>query len=88
MTPFGGKIAYDSLRRDREWKRRVYARAGIPTYWIVNLVDRVLEVYASPGPAQEGFDYSEAHILSESEAATLSLGGEDVATLPVKDLLP
>jgi Uma2 family endonuclease len=76
------------LRRDREWKRRVYARAGIPTYWIVNLIDRVLEVYASPAPAEEGFDYSETRILAESETANLTLGGKDVDTLPVKDLLP
>jgi Uma2 family endonuclease len=82
------EIADDSLRRDREWKRRVYARAGIPTYWIVNLVDRVLEVYASPAAAQEGFDYAESRILSEADVATLSLGGADVATVPVKDLLP
>ena len=27
---------------------KVYARAGIPVYWIVNLVDRQVEVYTQP----------------------------------------
>ena len=29
---------------------RVYGPAGIPVYWIVNLVDRQVEVYSGPGP--------------------------------------
>ncbi|MBI1728645.1 MAG: Uma2 family endonuclease [Candidatus Rokubacteria bacterium] len=45
-------VAESSLRRDREDKGSLYARAGIGDYWIVNLVDRVLEVYREPGPAR------------------------------------
>jgi len=37
--------SHGSLRADRILKARLYARAGIGDYWIVNLVDRVL---ASP----------------------------------------
>lgn len=42
------EVSYTSLRYDRGIKRRVYAEAGIPEYWIVNLVDRVVEVYTEP----------------------------------------
>jgi len=42
------EIAHDSLRADRTLKARLYARAGIADYWIVNLVDRVLEVRRAP----------------------------------------
>ena len=42
------EVADSSLDGDREDKCRIYARAGIPTYWIVNLVDQQIEVYTSP----------------------------------------
>src|SRR6266567_1502940 len=36
------------LALDREHKGSLYARADVPDYWIVNLVDRILEVYREP----------------------------------------
>src|SRR5712664_4417674 len=43
------EVAESSLELDRQHKGSLYARAGIKDYWIVNLVDRVLEVYRDPG---------------------------------------
>jgi len=43
------EVAESSLRFDRIEKGSLYARAGIVDYWVVNLVDRVLEVYREPG---------------------------------------
>src|SRR5208337_447603 len=37
-----------SILRDRGEKREIYARAGIPAYWIINLVDRQLESHSRP----------------------------------------
>ena len=45
------EVADSTLARDRTIKLRAYARAGIPVYWIVNLIDRQVEVYADPDPA-------------------------------------
>src|SRR5262249_54018221 len=42
------EIANESLELDRRVKSRIYARAGITDYWIVNLVDRLLEVHRDP----------------------------------------
>jgi Uma2 family endonuclease len=42
------EIADTTLARDRETKARIYARAGIATYWIINLVDSIVEVYTQP----------------------------------------
>jgi Uma2 family endonuclease len=44
------EVSESSLAFDRGHKGSVYARAGILDYWIVNLVDRVLEVYGEPSP--------------------------------------
>ena len=42
------EVAESSIRYDRGRKLAAYARAGIQEYWIVNLVDRVVEVYRQP----------------------------------------
>lgn len=42
------EVADSSLRYDRETKARIYARAGIADYWIVNRVDFVVEVHRDP----------------------------------------
>jgi Uma2 family endonuclease len=48
------EVADLSLQRDRTLKKRLYAQASIPVYWIINLSDRQLEVYTEPsGPAEE-----------------------------------
>jgi len=42
------EVAGESLRKDRLAKSRIYARAGIPEYWIVNLEERCIEVSRDP----------------------------------------
>jgi Uma2 family endonuclease len=44
------EVSDSSLKYDRTTKASLYARAGIPEYWILNLLDRNLEVYRSPEP--------------------------------------
>jgi Uma2 family endonuclease len=42
------EIADASLKRDRGVKARLYAACSIPEYWIVNLVDDVVEIHTDP----------------------------------------
>ena len=42
------EVASSSLEEDRRVKAPLYAAAGVPEYWIVNLVERVLEVHRAP----------------------------------------
>jgi Uma2 family endonuclease len=42
------EVSEASLRKDRTLKAELYARAGVPTYWIVNLVDRCIEIRTQP----------------------------------------
>jgi Uma2 family endonuclease len=44
------EVAASSLAEDRNYKSWLYATASIKLYWIVNLVDRQLEVYSDPDP--------------------------------------
>ena len=45
------EVAGDSLRLDRESKAALYARAGIPEYWIVNLAESAIEARSEPDRA-------------------------------------
>ena len=61
------EVSESSLDFDRGDKGSLYARAGIADYWIVNLVDRVLEVYRDPGPdpsAPYGWRYRSVAMLT------------------------
>jgi Uma2 family endonuclease len=42
------EVSDTTLQRDRTVKKRIYARAGISIYWIVNLVEEQVEVYSQP----------------------------------------
>ena len=83
------EVSESSLEFDRRSKGSLYARAAVPDYWIVNLVDRVLEVYRDPGPdtsAAFGWRYrSVTRLAPPATVAPLALPG---ASLPVADLLP
>lgn len=82
------EIAETSLAPDRH-KGGLYARAGIADYWIINLVDAVLEVYREPGPAPTarfGWEYGSVQILPR-DASVSPLAAPD-ARVAVADLLP
>jgi len=83
------EVADTTLEFDQGRKAGLYARADIPEYWILNLVDRVLEVYRDPGPspAQPGdHAYRSVRYFGPSESvAPMAL---PTASIRVADLLP
>ena len=83
------EVAESSLAFDRRAKGSVYARACIPEYWIINLVDRVLEVYRDPqreATALHGWAYRS--MMTLRAPATVAAVGIPGAQLAVADLLP
>ena len=83
------EVAESSLAFDRRDKGSLYARARIEDYWIVNLVDRVLEVYREPGPdpsAVYGWRYRSVTTLTPP--ATVALLAFASSQIRVADLLP
>lgn len=49
------EVARESLQKDRLLKAGIYARAGIPEYWIVNIAERCVEVHSDPHAAAGRF---------------------------------
>jgi Uma2 family endonuclease len=43
------EVAVSSQQRDREVKGKLYAGSGVPTYWLVDVPARTIEVYSDPG---------------------------------------
>ena len=67
------EVSDSTLSYDRGRKAAVYARAGIPDYWIVNLAERTLEVRREPGPrpgSPGGHGYGSPLVLRPGETVT------------------
>jgi Uma2 family endonuclease len=82
------EVAESSLLRDQRDKARIYARGGIPCYWIVNLVDRRIEVYGQPSGPTPVPAYGSLQTYQPGDTVPLVLDGATVAAVPAADLLP
>ncbi|MCL1470784.1 Uma2 family endonuclease [Argonema antarcticum] len=82
------EVADTTLQRDRSLKKRIYARAGIPIYWIVNLLARQIEVYTQPFGEAEHSDYATQQNYGLEDALPLAIEGFEIGTLSVDSLLP
>lgn len=78
------EVADESLARDRDVKRLLYARAGIPLYWIVDLRARTVETFSSP---KDG-DYAQHDQHAAGTEVSLTMDGRVVARASVDGFLP
>jgi Uma2 family endonuclease len=81
------EVSDSSLAIDRHDKTRVYARAGIPVYWVVNVVDKVVEVYTQPGGPAENPAYTKRDDYPVGTAVPVVLDGTTVGTIAVADVM-
>ena len=81
------EVADTTLVEDRAVKQGTYARARIPVYWIVNLVDRQVEVYTLPRGGKKPA-YRQRVIFESGEQVPIVIEGETIAAIAVRELLP
>lgn len=81
------EIADTSLTRDRQ-KCRLYARGNVKEYWIVNLVDRQIEVFRQPSGPSIAPCYGSHDVYDAS--GTIAFSTDGVLTFPilVSEILP
>ena len=74
------EVADSTLDKDHEVKGPMYAEAGIPEYWIVNLIDERVEVYTTPqgDVYTQRSDYRAGDLI---DISCLSGSALDVATI-------
>jgi Uma2 family endonuclease len=82
------EVASSTLERDRRMKRRIYARAGIPVYWLVNLVENCVEVYTAPSGESVEADYQQFQVCRLTDRVPVMIEGQEITQLSVRDLLP
>ncbi|MEN3000289.1 MAG: Uma2 family endonuclease [Armatimonadota bacterium] len=83
------EVSEATLRFDRRIKASLYAWAGIPDYWIVNLSERVVEVFREPAPMQRtkyGYGYLKMDIYRAGDSLAPLASPE--TPIPVESLLP
>lgn len=81
------EVAESSLELDREQKGRLYARARVASYWIVNVIDRQVEVF-SEATGSAAAKYRACQICDGRDFVPLLLDGSTIAQIPARELLP
>src|SRR5262249_50065581 len=82
------EVSDSTLAGDRADQGRIYARAGLRCYWIVNLVDGQIEVYTQPSGPTAAPVFGQRTDYHLGGSLPLILDGTTVATVAVADLLP
>jgi Uma2 family endonuclease len=83
-VPLIVEVSDKTLAFDRTDKLGSYAGGGIPVYWIVNLVDRQVEVYTNPDPT----GYQSSQVFKPGQEVPVVIDGTEVGRIPVSDILP
>ena len=82
------EVADSTLNRDRSTKARLYGRAGIPVYWIINLTDRQLELFTEPTGPDPSPGYRQQHTFGPDDEIPFELDGIEIARFAVRNFLP
>ncbi len=72
---------------DRHRKGPMYAAAGIPEYWVVDVTARGVDIYRDPLPGEDGRAGYRVHRRVGVDDAVTPLGAAG-RSIPVRDLLP
>jgi Uma2 family endonuclease len=82
------EVADATLQEDQGLKLRVYARAGIPIYWIINVNQRQVEVHSRPTGSTEEPNYADRQDYTDGSEVPVVIDGRQVGAIHVAELLP
>jgi Uma2 family endonuclease len=82
------EVSDSSLDDDRNVTTRVYVGGGVARYWIVNPVDRQVEVYSSPSGTTEPVGFRHCEVYQIGQEVPVLIDGIEVGRIPVAALLP
>ena len=78
------EVADSSLGTDRSTKQRLYATAGVPQYWLVNLPESQVEVYEQPDSTTG--KYAHQTIFKPSQTVAWNLSPTQLLEINVTNL--
>jgi len=82
------EVSNTSLARDRGRKRRAYARAGIPIYWLANLKDGRLEYHTDPTGPDPNPAYRKVEFFGPDDSVPVVIEGREIGRIAVRDIFP
>lgn len=74
------EVSDSTLDKDRHYKSLIYAEGGVQEYWIINLIDRQIEIYTQPVDD----DFTQTAIFGERDTIAHQRWGD----IQVAELLP
>ena len=80
------EVSWSSLQFDRRHKRKRYAAAEVPAYWIVDLTAEAVEAYSEPGGREP--QYGRLETYTPEGRVPLRLPDTEVIEVPVSEFLP
>jgi len=81
------EVSDSSIVYDRGEKLQIYAEAKIPVYWIVNLQERIVEVYTLPRGGRNP-TYRSRIDFATGMAVPVVVAGNTLGTISVDEILP
>ncbi len=81
------EVAVTSLNDDLTTALEQYARALIPVYWVVDVLGRRILVHTEPRLADGLGEYARVETYRPGQSLPLVLDGQEVASIPVDELL-
>jgi hypothetical protein len=83
------EVADTSYRIDHEFKTSLYARAGVPECWIIDISRAIVEVHRAPGPSEAArYRWRYASLEALQPPATITPLLAPTTAITVADLLP
>jgi Uma2 family endonuclease len=82
------EISDSTLERDRTLKKLIYAKAGIPVYWIINLGEQCIEVYTQPAQQADEWTYLQEQIYALGDSIPVIIETKEITQIAVRELLP
>jgi Uma2 family endonuclease len=82
------EVSAATLQRDRTLKQRIYARAAIQIYWIVNIIEGQIEVYTDPTGPDEKPTYRQRRDYGPADEVPFTIEGREIGRIAVREVLP
>ena len=82
------EVCASTRTSDYRLKTRLYASAGVPVYWVVDVDGRKIDVFSEPTGAGRDAGYARREAFAEGSPAPVTLNGVEVGRIDAKDVLP
>lgn len=81
------EVAVTRLHDDLTTALELYARAGIPVYWVVDVPGRRILIHTEPRVVDGKGEYARVETFRPGQSLPLVLDGQEVALIPFDELL-